>query len=48
MSVRNRVVVGVVAWIAVVTFLHLWVNVRLFEGHPGGADRFRIGFLPVT
>jgi hypothetical protein len=36
----------------VVTLLHLWLNVGVFDGGggraPPAAGRFRVGFLPVT
>lgn len=50
MSVRFRILLAVLVWLAVVTFLHLWLNTRVLELH-GSAQRgaqFRVGFLPVT
>lgn len=52
MSVRLRVLLGVVAWLVAVTFLHLWLNTQVLERGSGRTEqagvRFRVGFLPVT
>jgi hypothetical protein len=50
MSVRLRILLVALAWLLVVTFLHLWLNTRVLDFH-GSAQRgaqFRVGFLPVT
>ncbi len=48
MSVRNRLILGVVVWVAAVTLLHLWLNGPVFDTGPRTTGRFHIGFLPVT
>jgi hypothetical protein len=51
-TLQRKLALGVAAWLAAVTLLHLWLNTRLFDpasGEPGqGGVRFRVGFLPVT
>lgn len=52
MSLQRRMILAVFAWLAVVTVLHLWLNLHVFDfgSHsrgPGRAD-FRVGYLPVT
>lgn len=46
MSTRIKFVLGAVGWLALVTVLHLWLNMRVFE--PRNPDDFRVGFIPVT
>jgi hypothetical protein len=52
MTVQRKVLLGVVGWLATVTLLHLWLNVRAFDWSGGrkeaDTEEFRVGFLPVT
>src|SRR3954471_17931048 len=52
MSLRRTVVITVGIWIALITTLHLALNLKLptfGPARPGGAlAKFRVGFLPVT
>jgi hypothetical protein len=51
MSLRCRFLLGVTAWLAFITVLHLWLNLGAFDpDRPprSSGKRFRIGFLPVT
>ena len=51
MSVPKRILLGCLIWLGLVTFLHFWTNVGIFDSRPllpDGKERFRIGFLPVT
>lgn len=48
---KRWLVLSALAWIAVVTVLHLWLNLGAFRRRPGQAQdgqEFRVGFLPVT
>jgi hypothetical protein len=51
MSAKRWIMFILLAWLATVSILHLWLNLRAFdfsksEAHSG--SRFRVGFLPVT
>jgi hypothetical protein len=52
MSVKLRVFLAVVGWLAAVTLLHLWLNTHVLDFGAGPAAhtgvRFQVGFLPVT
>jgi hypothetical protein len=52
MSVRRTVILGASVWLAVISSLHGWLNLGLFDrstsSAPRGVARFRVGFLPVT
>jgi len=50
MSAKHVVLLVVIAWMATVSVLHLWLNVRAFDAPTSGAagPRFRVGYLPVT
>ncbi len=52
MSAPLRILLAVVAWLATVTLLHLWLNTktldRILAGPPPAGTKFRVGFLPVT
>ena len=51
MSLRRTLILGLVAWTAVVSGLHAWLNLGLFDRRParvGDARPFRVGFIPVT
>jgi hypothetical protein len=51
MSIPKKIALGCLTWLGLVTFLHLWLNVGVFEPKLSleeGQKRFRIGFLPVT
>jgi hypothetical protein len=52
MSVSRYIFIGLISWLALVTLLHLWLNVGVFNvgTSPGtfGRTEFRVGFLPVT
>jgi NitT/TauT family transport system substrate-binding protein len=51
MTLRRTLPVTLIAWFAVVSLLHGWLNLGLFErgrARGAGADLFRVGFLPVT
>ena len=52
MSDRMKVSVAVIGWLAIVSFLHLWLNLGLLESGTSPQDqaktRFHVGFLPVT
>ena len=52
MSLRRTVIPGMFVWLAAISLLHGWLNLGLLDrsarGGPGGAARFRVGFLPVT
>jgi hypothetical protein len=52
MSVRRTVIPGTLVWLAVISLLHGWLNLRLFDRSAGWGTGalapFRVGFLPVT
>ena len=52
MSMRRTVIPGTFVWLAVISLLHGWLNLGLFDRStswgPRGVARFRVGFLPVT
>jgi hypothetical protein len=51
MSMRKILITIAIAWLAVITLAHAWLNLHLFNSkHATAADqkKFRIGFLPVT
>jgi NitT/TauT family transport system substrate-binding protein len=52
MVARWRFAIAVAAWLAAITLLHLYLNTKLFDRRPArsasGAERFQVGFLPVT
>src|SRR6202521_1201332 len=52
MSLRKTLILTAVGWLVLVTVVHAWLNLHLFDARraSGGADHklFRIGFLPVT
>ena len=52
MSLRRTVIPGMFVWLAAISLLHGWLNLRLFDRPasrgPGDAAPFRVGFLPVT
>ena len=52
MSLRRIVIPGMFVWLAAISLLHGWLNLRLFDRPagrgPGGAAPLRVGFLPVT
>jgi hypothetical protein len=52
MSAPLKAFFVVLGWLAIVTFLHLWLNANALDSasarQPQGAMRFRVGFLPVT
>lgn len=48
---KRLLVTIALTWIAVVTVLHLWLNLGTFSVRPGSRQdgpAFRVGFLPVT
>ena len=52
MSLLRTVIPGTFVWLAAISLLHGWLNLRLFDRPasrgPGDAAPFRVGFLPVT
>lgn len=51
MSIKRWIILAVVAWLAVVTLAHCWLNLGMFDTGPGfglKSKQFRVGFLPVT
>jgi hypothetical protein len=49
MSLRKTLVVGGVAWVALVSGLHSWLNLGLFrKTGPQASTMLKVGFLPVT
>jgi hypothetical protein len=46
------VIPGTLVWLAVISVLHGWLNLGLFDRTaswgPGGVAAFRVGYLPVT
>lgn len=51
MTVQRWIIVAVVAWLAVVTLAHCWLNLGMFDAGSGFGQhgkQFRVGFLPVT
>jgi hypothetical protein len=51
MSSKSRVLLVLVGWVAVISVLHLWLNLGAFDARrPAAHDSlpFRVGFLPVT
>jgi NitT/TauT family transport system substrate-binding protein len=51
MSLRRTVCLGAILWLAVITGLHAWLNLGLFDARHvrvGDAKPFRVGFIPVT
>ena len=52
MSAQKKIILGTIAWLAVISLLHGWLNLGLFDPPArqttsGGAP-FRVGFIPVT
>jgi hypothetical protein len=49
MTLKKAVVLGSVAWIALISGLHAWLNLGLFRKvGPQAATTMKVGFLPVT
>jgi hypothetical protein len=51
MSAKRRVLLVVLGWLVIVSVLHLWLNLHVFEAPKPveqAGSRFRVGFLPVT
>ena len=48
MSLKKTVSVWVVAWAAVISTLHVRLNLDLFRKTDGPTREFKVGFLPVT
>ena len=51
MTFTRAVVLGVAAWVALITSLHATLNWGVFDPKPEesqGREKFRVGFLPVT
>ncbi len=51
MSMRKVLILIAIAWLIVITVIHAWLNLHLFDSKRVGIDahkKFRIGFLPVT
>ena len=51
MSLRRSLTIGVLGWVASISLLHAWLNLRWFDAPPrraGDGATFRVGFLPVT
>jgi hypothetical protein len=52
LSSQLKVLSLIIAWVALVTVMHLWLNTKVFEPSNWGKERaehqFRVGFLPVT
>ena len=51
MSIQRWIILAVVAWLAIVTLAHCWLNLGMFDERPGFGShekQFRVGFLPVT
>ena len=52
MSDRRKVLLIVIGWLTLISFLHMWLNLNLHEKLSGveSQDRpkFQVGFLPVT
>ena len=49
MSLRKTLIVGSVAWLALITGLHAWLNLGLLrKAGPEAATTLKVGFLPVT
>ena len=49
MSLRKTLVLGTVAWVALISGLHAWLNLGLLrKTGPEAATTLKVGFLPVT
>jgi NitT/TauT family transport system substrate-binding protein len=51
MSLRRFLSLGLFGWVATISLLHAWLNLRVFDKpnrRSGGEEPFRLGFLPVT
>jgi NitT/TauT family transport system substrate-binding protein len=51
MSLRRSLILGSLGWLAAISLLHAWLNLRSFDRptrRAGGDEPFRVGFLPVT
>lgn len=51
MSLRKTLILIAVGWLALITLIHAWLNLHLFDPKRATArdeKKFRIGFLPVT
>jgi hypothetical protein len=48
-SLKKTLVLGSLAWIAVISGLHAWLNLGLLrKTGPEAATTLKVGFLPVT
>jgi hypothetical protein len=49
MSLRRILILGSVAWLALITGLHAWLNLGLLrKSGPQASTTLKVGFLPVT
>jgi hypothetical protein len=48
MSFKKAVLGGSVAWIALISVLHAWLNLGAFRKTESAEQPFKVGFLPVT
>ena len=49
MTLRRTVVLGSLAWLAIITGLHAWLNLKLFrKTGTEAATTLKVGFIPVT
>ncbi len=49
MSLRKTLVLGSVAWLALISGLHAWLNLGVLQKTgPRAATTLKVGFLPVT
>lgn len=50
MSLKRTLTIALSGWLLVITFVHLAVNLRVFDARKAAATAkpFRVGFLPVT
>jgi hypothetical protein len=48
-NLRKTLLLGTVAWVALISALHAWLNLGLFRPTgPQASTTFKVGFLPVT
>lgn len=49
LSLKKTVLLGSLAWLALISALHAWLNLGLFvTTGPQASTTLKVGFLPVT